>query len=116
MADADDPTTTDPDKYSTLFENDLVRVLEYKDVPGAMTSPHRHPNSVMYTLSEFERRLHVDGATREVAMEPGKAFWLPAQVHSGENVGTTDTHVIFVELKTSTSAPDGGAPLGPAPT
>jgi hypothetical protein len=24
---------------------------------------------------------------------------LPAQVHAGENIGTTGTHVLFVELK-----------------
>lgn len=25
--------------------------------------------------------------------------WLAAQEHSGENIGETDTHVLFVELK-----------------
>ena len=29
-----DPTVTDPDKYWAIFENDRVRVLEYKDKPG----------------------------------------------------------------------------------
>jgi hypothetical protein len=28
-----------------------------------------------------------------------EAVWRPAQMHSGENIGTTDSHVIFVELK-----------------
>lgn len=110
MAD-DDPTCTDPDKYRTLFENDLVRVLEYTDTPGALTEPHRHPDSVMVTLSGFTRRLHVDGATRDVEMEPGQVHWLPAQVHQGENTGTTETRVIFVELKGSSS--EAGPVLGP---
>jgi beta-alanine degradation protein BauB len=52
-----DPTVTDPDKYAVLFENDRVRVLEYRDEPGARTSPHDHPDSVIVTLSGFERRL-----------------------------------------------------------
>lgn len=108
----DDPTRTDPDKYRTVFENDAVRVLEYRDGPGAMTSPHGHPDSVMCTLSAFRRRLHVDGATRDVEMEPGHAFWLPAQMHRGENIGTTDTHVLFVELKNS-APPSGPGTLGP---
>lgn len=110
----DDPTCTDPDKYRMIFENDVVRVLDYHDAPGAITAPHRHPDSVMYTLSAFHRRLHVDGATRDVEMAPGNAFWLPAQVHRGENIGTTDTHVLFVELKTAGPAPHQGPPLGPA--
>ncbi len=54
----------------------------------------------MYTLSSFDRRL-VDesGQSREVTLEPGQVRWLDAQVHSGENVGSTPTHVVFVELK-----------------
>jgi beta-alanine degradation protein BauB len=52
-----DPTVTDPDKYAVLFENDRVPVLEYRDEPGARTSSHDHPGSVMVTLSGFERRL-----------------------------------------------------------
>jgi len=110
MAD-DDPTCTDPDKYRTVFENEAVRVLEYTDAPGALTRPHRHPDSVMVTLSGFTRRLHVDGATRDVVMEPGQVHWLPAQTHQGENTGTTNTRVVFVELKAS--GPASGQALGP---
>ena len=36
---------------------------------------------------------------REVEMESGVAGWLPAQLHHGENIGETPTHVVFVELK-----------------
>ena len=97
---ADDPTRTDPDKYKVIFENDRVRVLEYRDDPGQATSPHRHPDSVMYTLSSFDRKLvDENGKSREVTLEPGQVRWLDAQVHSGENVGSTPTHVLFVELK-----------------
>jgi hypothetical protein len=39
--------------------------------------------------------------------------WLPAQQHAGENIGDTDTHVLFVELKDGGSAGDGGGALGP---
>jgi beta-alanine degradation protein BauB len=99
---ADDPTRTDPDKYKVIFENDRVRVLEYRDEPGQATSPHRHPDSVVYTLSSFDRKLvDENGQSREVTLEPGQVRWLDAQVHSGENVGSTPTHVLFVELKDS---------------
>ena len=96
---AADPVCTDPDKYQVIFENDRVRVLEYRDLPGGKTLPHQHPDSVMYTLSAFQRRLHVGLGTRDIVMEPGCAYWLPAQTHAGENTGTTPTHVLFVELK-----------------
>jgi quercetin dioxygenase-like cupin family protein len=109
---ADDPTRTDPDKYKVIFENGRVRVLEYRDEPGESTSPHRHPDSVMYTLSSFDRKLVAEsGEAREVTLEAGAARWLDAQVHSGENVGSTPTHVLFVELKDSGEPSEGS--LGP---
>lgn len=96
---ADDPARTDPDKYQVVFENSRVRVLEYRDRPGDKTSPHGHPDSVMYTLSAFRRRLHAGDSTRDVVMSQGAVRWLPAQTHVGENTGTTGTHVLFVEIK-----------------
>jgi hypothetical protein len=103
-----DPARTDPDKYRVIFENDRVRVLDYRDQPGDKTHPHQHPDSLMYTLSAFERRLHAGQGTRDVVMEPGRAHWLPAQAHAGENIGTTPTHVLFVELKEAGPAHRGG--------
>jgi beta-alanine degradation protein BauB len=111
-----DPTSTDPDKYRVVFENERVRVLEYRDEPGQATKPHVHPDSVMVTLSSFERRLVAgSGAVREVALEAGEVRWLDAQTHSGENVGATPTHVVFVELKEAPPTGGGSARrLGPA--
>ncbi|RDI76043.1 hypothetical protein Gocc_0462 [Gaiella occulta] len=109
-----DPTTTDPDKYEVIFENDRVRVLEYRDEPGQKTSPHDHPDSLMYTLSSFRRRLiGGSGERRDVALERGEVRWLDAQTHSGENIGSTPTHVLFVELKESREPASGGT-LGPS--
>ena len=110
----DDPTVTDPDKYTVVFENDRVRVLEYRDVPGDRTSPHRHPDSVMVTLASFDRRVTHGERSADVHLEPGQARWIAAQEHYGENTGSTDSHAIFVELKEGGgTAPDGPAPLGP---
>ena len=109
-----DPVVTNPDHYSIVFENDRVRVLEYTDQPGDRTTPHTHPDSVMYTLSSFRRRLVADGRQVEVELQAGQTRWLDAQEHHGENIGDTDTHVIFVELKHPRpgKAPSGGR-LGP---
>src|SRR3954447_16745741 len=110
-----DPTVTDPDKYRVIFENDRVRVLEYRDAPGDRTSPHHHPDSFMYTLSSFSRRLvHGDRET-DVQLPAGRATWLSEQDHCGENTGDTETHVLFVELKEPAAGPAGpaAAPLGP---
>ena len=110
----DDPTVTNPDHYKVVFENDRVRVLEYRDVPGDRTTLHSHPDSVMITLSNFDRKLVLGDQEREVSLTAGRAVWVPAQAHLGENIGTTDTHSIFVELKESgTASGDQSAHLGP---
>lgn len=111
-----DPTTTDSDLYKTIFENDRVRVLEYRDRPGDSTTPHRHPDSLMYTLSTFQRRLVSGDREVDVAIDAGTVRWLDAQEHSGHNIGETETHVIFVELKEpsgSQAAGPGEVALGP---
>ena len=110
-----DPTETDPDKYKVIFENDRVRVLEYRDKPGDRTSPHSHPDSVMYTLSSFERRLIHGDQQRDVQLEAGRVVWIGAQEHAGENIGSTESHSVFVELKEpSPGSNDGPAALGPS--
>ena len=99
-----DPIATDPDKYKVIFENDRVRVLEYRDKPGQKTSPHFHPDYVLYAMSSFQRKLTLpeEGKSGVRDVKAGDVAWGKAQVHVGENVGATDTHVIMVELKSST--------------
>ena|SRR5690349_15255933 len=110
---SDDPTVTNPDHYRTLWENDLVRVLEYTDEPGDRTTAHDHPNSVMVTLSDFSRRLSAGERTFDTSLTAGQAVWLPAQRHWGENTGATSTHTILVELKGDAAGEPGGGALGP---
>ena len=86
------------DKYKVVLENERVRVLRYHDAPGAKTHPHHHPDSVLYALSAFKRRLSFpDGKSQEREFKPGDVMWIPAQTHTGENIGTTDTEVLLVE-------------------
>jgi len=111
-----DPVATNPDHYRPIFENEHVRVLDYTDVPGDVTTPHDHPDSLMYTVSSFRRRLVADGSSRDVDLPAGRALWLAAQRHHGENIGDTPTHVILVELKhpADGAASPEAAPLGPS--
>lgn len=109
-----DPVLTNPGLYRVILENDRVRVLEYRDRPGDRTTPHRHPDSVMHTLSSFRRRLSSGDHDVEVEIEAGTTSWLGAQEHSGENIGKTETHVIFIELKEAgRSVPGQETALGP---
>jgi len=108
-----DPVATNPDLYSVVFENQRVRVLRYHDRPGEHTQPHRHPDSVMITLSSFERRL-IDGDRHvDVTLPTGEVRWLDAQEHAGYNIGSTDTVTVFVELKEPGESRSHTAQLGP---
>jgi quercetin dioxygenase-like cupin family protein len=108
---APDPIVTDGDKYHVILENSRVRVLRYQDKPGDKTSPHHHAEFVLYALSSFRRRLTFpDGSVRERDFKPGDVIWMPDQVHTGENTGTTNTDVIIVENKLAAGAPRAQIP------
>ncbi len=111
-----DPTVTDPNLYKVIFENERVRVLEYRDEPGDCTHVHRHPDSVMVTLSAFRRRVAAGGRNVEVELKAGEVRWVGAQEHTGENVGDTASHSIFVELKEAAlaNASTADVALGPS--
>ncbi|MDQ0733684.1 cupin domain-containing protein [Arthrobacter agilis] len=109
----DDPTITNPDHYSVLWENEFVRVLEYVDVPGDGTTPHDHPNSVLVPLTSFARRLSSGDRVFDTHLSAGQAVWLPAQRHSGQNTGDTPTRAILVELKGASAGEASEAVLGP---
>lgn len=96
-----DPLVTNPEHYTLIFENEHVRVLDFKDQPGESTSPHIHPNSVMITLSGFKRRLQAGDKQRDIEIAAEETSWMPQQQFAGVNIGDTPTHVIFVELKNS---------------
>jgi hypothetical protein len=110
-----DPVETNSDLYRVVMENDRVRVLEYRDRPGDRTTLHAHPDSVMITLSSFRRRLSGEaGSTVDVSLESGVIRWLDAQQHAGENIGTTETRVLFVELREARVGPAANrATIGP---
>ena len=112
----DDPTVTNPRLYTVVFENERVRVLQYRDEPGDSTHVHRHPDSVMVTLSDVRRRVTTGDRSVDVELPAGQARWVGAQQHAGENIGDSGSHCVFIELKEPqpTTAPTVDAPLGPS--
>jgi hypothetical protein len=66
----------------------------------------------MYTLSSFQRRISAGDQQVEVTIPAGAVRWISAQEHSGHNIGDTETHSIFIELK-ELASPRGEGLLGP---
>jgi quercetin dioxygenase-like cupin family protein len=97
---AQDPAQTDGDKYKVLLDNEQVRVLEYSDLPGQRTHEHRHPAFVVYALAPLKRQLRLaDGRVLTREFKAGDVLYSPGETHIGENVGTTATRVLMVEIK-----------------
>lgn len=97
---AQDPVQTDGDKYKLKFENERVRVLEYRDMPGEKTNQHRHPAFMLYALRPFKRTITLpDGKVLAREFKAGDVLYSDAQTHIGANIGDTPTHVIIVEFK-----------------
>ncbi len=61
---------------------------------------HSHPAYVVYALSDFKVNFtHPDGKTAELEGKAGEARWRDTETHAAENVGTTELHVLNIELK-----------------
>ena len=102
---AQDAVQTDGDKYKAIFENECVRVLDYKDQPGQATHQHKHPAFVLYALVPFKRSLTLpDGKVLQRQFKEGDVMWSDAQTHIGTNTGDTPTHVLLIEMKSEIGA------------
>jgi hypothetical protein len=98
--DALDPVRVAPDTHKVAFENAFVRVLEAR-VPAGKTEPrHRHPHGLSVYLSDWNAKVTVDGREPQVNQRKMGTFaWSDAVIHTVENVGKTDGHVLRIELK-----------------
>ena len=100
MASDQDPVKVAPDVYKVLLENDRVRALEIRMKPGAKSPMHAHPDYFLYILSPAKVKFTApDGTTEEPEFEPGQTAWRDAESHAVENLGTTEAHVLAIELK-----------------
>lgn len=75
---------------------------------------HHHPDSIMITQSAFRRRLGASDREMDVKIPSGAVRWVGAQMHYGVNIGETETHWIFVELKDTAEGAASDSPLGPS--
>jgi len=75
-------------------------VLEVRVPPGGREPLHGHSRRVIVYLSDFHTRVTVQGQQPEDSLrKAGLVRWSEPVVHTVENIGTTEGHVISVELK-----------------
>ena len=97
---AQDMAKVAPNTTKVLLENDRVRVLEVRQKPGEKGAMHSHPASLICPLNTSKAKFtSPEGKTTESELKAGAVTWREAETHAVENVGTTDSHVLVIELK-----------------
>ena len=95
-----DPLRVAGDTHKLVFENAFVRVLEVHVPPGKTEPMHEHGRRVVVYLSDFHTRTTERGKQPlENLRKRGLVRWSDPIVHTIENIGKTEGHVISVELK-----------------
>jgi quercetin dioxygenase-like cupin family protein len=95
-----DPVRVAPDTHKVAFENMFVRVLEVRIPPGSIEPRHRHPHGLSVYLTDWDTKSTIDGQPSQVARRKSGTFaWSDAVVHTVQNVGPTEGHVVRIELK-----------------
>lgn len=95
-----DPVRVSPETHKITFENTFVRVLDVRIPAGKIEPRHRHPHGLSVYLTDWDAKVSVDGQAPQVNhRKSGTVVWSDALIHTVQNVGTTEGHVIRVELK-----------------
>ena len=95
-----DPIRVAGDTHKLAFENSFVRVLDVHLPPGKVEPRHRHPHGMSVYFTDWEAKVTPDGRPPEVHHRQAGTFaWNEAIVHSVENAGTTEGHILRIELK-----------------
>ena len=90
-----------PDTQTLLIENAFVRVYEIRVPPGTFEAKHSHARGLTIALSDYdtESRTFPDGRPTRGHTRRNEVRWVEPVVHEVRNVGSTEQHVIRVELK-----------------
>jgi quercetin dioxygenase-like cupin family protein len=97
---AQDPVKVDPAHYKVVFENASVRVLKIGYTPGAKSSMHQHPDSIVVPLATAKVRFVLpDGKSEDSELANESAMYTPAGTHNPANVGTGSVDALLIEFK-----------------
>ena len=97
---AQDPVKVDPAHHKVEFENDQVRVLRVTIPAGEKTKVHEHPAAVAVFVNGAKTRVTpVGGKADDTPRKVGEVLAITAVKHVVENLGTTTTDIVLVELK-----------------
>lgn len=95
-----DPVKVAGDTHRLAFENQFVRVLDVHLPPGKIEPRHRHPHGMSVYFTDWEAKVTPDGQPTEVHPRKAGTFaWNEAVIHTVQNAGQTEGHILRIELK-----------------
>jgi quercetin dioxygenase-like cupin family protein len=99
---AQDALKTDPAHYKVVLENASVRILRISYDPGAKSTMHSHPDSIVIPLAASKVRFTLpDGKSQDSDLASESAMYTPAGTHNPANIGTGPVDALLVEFKTA---------------
>jgi quercetin dioxygenase-like cupin family protein len=97
-----------PDKASTLFDNDFVRMDKFTLEPGEALPLHKGGPRAVYALSDYTIKWTEGDRVSEQTWQRGDAHWHDAVPHAAENVGDGDAVYLTVTRKEMGLPADAG--------
>ena len=95
-----DPVRVAGDTHRLAFENQFVRVLDVHLPPGKVEPRHRHPHGMSVYFTDWEAKVTPEGKPTEVHPRKAGTFaWNEAVIHTVQNAGNTEGHILRIELK-----------------
>jgi quercetin dioxygenase-like cupin family protein len=95
-----DPVRVAGDTHKVALDNAFVRVLDVHLPPGKVEPRHRHPHGLSVYFTDWDASVTVDGQAAESRHRTAGTFaWSEAIVHTVQNVGKTEGHILRIELK-----------------
>jgi quercetin dioxygenase-like cupin family protein len=95
-----DPVRVAGDTHRVALDNQFVRVLDVHLPPGKIEPRHRHPHGMSVYFTDWEAKVTPDGKPTEVHPRKAGTFaWNEAVIHTVQNAGKTEGHILRIELK-----------------
>jgi beta-alanine degradation protein BauB len=97
---AQDAVKSNPTHYKVVFENASVRVLRISYAPGAKSTMHSHPDTMVIPLSTAKVQFTgADGKSQESDLAADSAQYTPAGSHVVTNMSKGPIDGLLVEFK-----------------
>ncbi|MFL6595960.1 MAG: cupin domain-containing protein [Chthoniobacterales bacterium] len=97
---AQDPVKVAPKLHKAILDNERVRVLDTVVKPGEQIPMHQHPDNVIYVVKGGKVRfVDLKGTPTDRELKDGECLFRSAESHAVQNTGTSEIHVLTIELK-----------------